>query len=506
MRGARARRSGSAQYAIIDGFTVRNSGSSNSGIIVTASGATIANNKISGCGWGIFLETGTGSTVKGNTVTGAASSGIGVRNSNRNTITGNTVTNCGKGLSIEGTSSGNTIYFNSFNNGYSVSGVTNTYSSPSALAYTYHGKAWPARVLGNFWGNYRSTDQNDNGLGDAVYRSNGITDNNPLMEPVSSFSPGGTISPTPTPGPIVTPTPRPSVTPTPVPTASPTPRPTVTPTPTPNPTVTPTPAPGTGPYSGKVVGFAAARYGISPFPGSDYWSNFAKLQATKLSGAGTEGVWVIGGIWQGGICYLNFPSSTRYSNIAFASTDENEAYLDYFDTHGIKVYLQVEPGLADVNQVIRLVLDRYSKHPSVIGVGIDTEWYKAPTYSGGKPVTDQEAAQWYNLITSYNSGYTMAFTHWQANHMPPTYRKGVYFLYDGLGASSLADLTSYYVNWGKAFPNNPVGIYLGFTEDKKWWSTYRDPFYTCAQNMFSNVPNTRGVYWTEFEIRSIYTG
>ncbi len=118
--------------ARIEGFTVRNGGSSYSGFYVSGSGATIINNRISGCGWGIFLTTGTGNTVKGNTVDGAATDGIGISNSNRNTITGNKVTNSGKGLSIEGTSSGNTIYFNDFNNGYSVSGVTNTFNSPSA--------------------------------------------------------------------------------------------------------------------------------------------------------------------------------------------------------------------------------------------------------------------------------------------------------------------------------------------------------------------------------------
>jgi hypothetical protein len=269
--------------------------------------------------------------------------------------------------------------------------------------------------------------------------------------------------------------------------------------------VTPTPGP-TQPYTGKAVGFASARYGISPFPSADYWSNFAKYQATKFSGATTEGVWVIGGIWQGGVCYLNFPSSTQYSNIAFANTDENEAYLSYFDTHGIKVYLQVEPGIADVDTILKLVLDRYSKHPCVIGVGIDTEWYKAPTYSGGKPITDAEASHWYSIISSYNPNYVMPFTHWETSHMPPTYRKGIYFLYDGLGASSLSNLNTYCVAWGKAFPNNPVGYYVGFTEDKKWWSAYSDPYYTCALNMFKNIPNTKGVYWVEFNIRDIYSG
>ncbi len=95
------------------------------------------NNRVSGCGWGIFLISGKGSTVQGNLVDrreprrASASAAA-----NGNTVQGNTVTNCGRGISIEGTSSGNAIYFNDFNNGASVSGVANKFSSPSTLTYS----------------------------------------------------------------------------------------------------------------------------------------------------------------------------------------------------------------------------------------------------------------------------------------------------------------------------------------------------------------------------------
>ncbi len=217
-------------------------------------------------------------------------------------------------------------------------------------------------------------------------------------------------------------------------------------------------------------------------------------------------VWVIGGVWAGGICYLNFPSSTSYSNIEFSSTDENEKYLSYFDSTGIPVIPAGRAGQCRYGHGYQAGNGQILEAPLRERVRRRPEWYKSPSYPGGKPVTDAEAPAG-TARHAYKSSYTLALTHWMTNHMPPTYRTGLYFLYDGLGHHrSLGTATNYYVNWGKAFPNSPVGIYLGFTEDKKWWSTYRDPFYTCAQNMFSNVPNTRGVYWTEFEIRSIYTG
>ncbi|HEY3272430.1 MAG TPA: NosD domain-containing protein, partial [Methanocella sp.] len=245
------------------GFTIRNAGKLYTGVYVAATGATVTNNKISGCGWGIFLTGGSGNTVKGNTVDGATTDGIGISNSNKNTITGNKVTSSAKGLSIEGTSTGNTIYFNDFNNGNSVSGVTNTFSSPAAQSYAYHAQNWPAHVLGNFWADYRSADQNGNGLGDSVYTLNGITDSNPLMESIASFTIGGTATPRPT----VTPTPAPTVTPTPRPTATPTPAPTITPTSTPRPTATPVPTPVSS------VQWAGHTWTVSDYAGSQFTSN-----------------------------------------------------------------------------------------------------------------------------------------------------------------------------------------------------------------------------------------
>jgi parallel beta-helix repeat protein len=272
--------------ATIDGFTVRNSGTSNSAIYVSGTGATVTNNKVSGCGWGIFLETGTGMTIKGNTVTGATYSGIGVRSSKQNTITGNVVTSSGKGLNIEGTSTGNTIYFNDFNNGASVSAVSNKFNSPATLVYSYKGKAYPAHILGNFWGDYKSTDANGNGLGDAVYKANGITDSYPLIASIASFALGGSGSPTPnptaTPAPTGTPTPtgRPTVTPT--PTGTPVPTGTPKPTVTPAPTVTPTPTPNQdGSWAPGSYGVDQA--GIKGGPGPIYINPAVPSGATAVA-------------------------------------------------------------------------------------------------------------------------------------------------------------------------------------------------------------------------------
>ncbi len=213
---------------------------------------------------------------------------------------------------------------------------------------------------------------------------------------------------------------------------------------------------------------------------------------------------MIGYVWDDGECYLNFPSSTSYSNIQFSKTDENEQYLNYFDSKGMKVYLQVEPGNANVSTLIKLVMDRYSHHPSVVGFGIDDEWYQFTSHTNGKPVTDQEAASWYSQISSYNKSYQLFLKHWLPGNMPPTYRTGVYFVDDSEGFSSLSEMTSDFVNWGKSFPNNPVGFQIGYPDDKSWWGKYSDPLRTIGHNLLNNINNTKGIYWVDFSVSDIY--
>jgi hypothetical protein len=258
------------------------------------------------------------------------------------------------------------------------------------------------------------------------------------------------------------------------------------------------------PYSGVSIGFYQTRAGISLFPHADFWHSAGKSAAGKFPGSNTGAILAVGIAREAGKCFLSFPSLKKYSDILFSTIDENEEYLDYYDSAGIPVILQVEPGNANVSRLITLVLDQYARHPCVAGVGIDVELYKWTTNEEGKPVTDQEAAQWYDCVRSYNKDYMLGLTHWDASKMPPTYRTGLYFLYDGQAYGSLNVMKKYYTSWGNSFPNNPVGIYIGFQSDKSWWSEYSDPFYTLATTALACAKNTRGVYWVSYSVKDIY--
>jgi hypothetical protein len=265
--------------------------------------------------------------------------------------------------------------------------------------------------------------------------------------------------------------------------------------------------PGTAPfqYLGVDVGFHYSPSDMNSMPGPSYWVNVGSKASEKFSGSKAGAIWVVGLAQAEGSCYLTFPSSgQQYSNVFFAPSDRNEQYLDSFDSKGMKVFLQIEPGQADVNTLIRLVLDRYGHHPCVAGIGIDAEWLQFKHYPSGRQVTDEEAAEWYRLVSSYNAGYTLALTHWQTGNMPPTYRTGLYFLYDGHGFHSLDDMVSKCASWGKSFPDNPVGFYIGFLSDDGWWRDYDDPYYKIGSKLLERIDNAKGLYWVSFSIKDIY--
>jgi hypothetical protein len=239
-------------------------------------------------------------------------------------------------------------------------------------------------------------------------------------------------------------------------------------------------------------------------PSADYWYDVGADAQSKFSGSGIQGIWVIGCYLDDGTCYLNFPSSASYPYISFSEADENEAYLSYFDRKGVSVYLQVEPGQASVEDLIRLVLDRYSHHPCVCGFGVDVEWYRALDYASGKRVTDQEAAAWYRLVSLYDKNYSLLLKHYRANKMPPTYRTGIYFIDDSMGFSSLGEMADEFARWGSSFDGSPVGFQIGYLEDRGWWSQYSDPYDTIGHALLERVPDIRGIYWVDFSIEDLY--
>jgi len=257
------------------------------------------------------------------------------------------------------------------------------------------------------------------------------------------------------------------------------------------------------------AGFRASRilssYPNGQFPNEDYWSNTGHSIANKFPGSVPAAVWIVSLYNDNGIINMSFPSgglSIPYVN--FSSTDKNESYLTRFDTEGIKVWLQVEPGAANMDTIISIVLNRYKTHPCIAGFGIDVEWLNTQTYSGGQHVTDSMAQRWEQKVKAVDSNYSLFLKHYSTSRMPPVYRGSILFVDDSQDFPSLTSMRNEFVAWGNTFSPNPVAFQFGYTIDQAWWGLYADPMTTIGNELLSNISNCHGLFWVDFTINTLF--
>ena len=174
---------------------------------------------------------------------------------------------------------------------------------------------------------------------------------------------------------------------------------------------------------------------------------------------------------------LEFPSDGgSYPKISFSSEDLHEEYLAWFDAHGVSVFLQVEPGFADVPTLIDLVLERYGTHPCVIGFGVDVEWFGNVTEGGeGTPVDDATASSWEEpdpLLRFGLQSLPQALGH--LLHAS-SYRGSIIFVDDGQGYANMQAYLDDMQAWADTFHPNRVFFQYGYESDRPWWKDWHEP-------------------------------
>lgn len=255
------------------------------------------------------------------------------------------------------------------------------------------------------------------------------------------------------------------------------------------------------------AGLRASSYGLQPFPQVDWWLNATGDMAARFAGAQPAVIWIVGVMGDDETCWLNFPApdeNTQPEQIVFSYSDFNEAYLQRFDEQGIRVWLQVEPAQADLPTLIDLVLSRYSRHPSVVGLGVDVEWYRQNEYPDGKAVTDEEAHAWVEQVRRHNPAYRLFLKHWLPEKMPPTYRDGVTFVDDSQQFATLGQLVDEFTTWGQTFAPAPVGFQFGYPADRVWWQALEQPPTAIGQALREAIPNVTDLYWVDFTARELW--
>lgn len=257
------------------------------------------------------------------------------------------------------------------------------------------------------------------------------------------------------------------------------------------------------PHPSLDAGFRYSSYGPAYNPGAEYWVSVGEKMAGKFPGAKPATIWIVG-ILDGEGTYLNFHCETNDPNIRCGVVDMNEQMLAIFDEKGFDVWLQVEPGNAGVDELIDIVLNQYKHHPSVVGFGIDVEWYKSTSGPEGQPVTDEEARRWVGKVRAHNPAYRLFLKHWDQNWMPSTERDGIFFVDDSQQFQSFNHMLAEFTEWGKSFAPAPVGFQYGYPADKTWWKDMQDPPREIGQAILDTIPNTRGLFWVDFTVLDVF--
>ena len=247
------------------------------------------------------------------------------------------------------------------------------------------------------------------------------------------------------------------------------------------------------------AGYRYSSYGPTSNPGAEYWPEVGQRIASEFENATPATIWIVG-VVDGEGSYLNFPCETDDPNIHCGPVDMNESMLTTFDEQGFDVWLQVEAGNANMDELIDIVLGQYEHHPSVVGFGVDVEWYKSSQVPQGEPVSDEVAQAWVRTIRNHHPEYQLFLKHWDTAWMPPTARDGILFINDSQGFESFEQMTTEFTEWGKTFAPARVGFQYGYQADQRWWSEMQNPASKIGHVLLEKIPNTQALFWVDFTI------
>ena len=254
------------------------------------------------------------------------------------------------------------------------------------------------------------------------------------------------------------------------------------------------------------AGVRASRYGIKPFPSPAGWQKAIRAMAGCFEGSMPCAVWIVGEHRSPKSVRLCFPGDGRTrAFIEFDAIDAAEEYLRFFDGAGIRVFLQVEPGHADMEALIDLVLDRYGHHPCVAGFGVDVEWFREADKPGfGMEVDDATARTWEERVKSHDPGYRLFLKHWNIRWMPAGYRGDIVFVDDSQIFKSREEMVrEFTTGWAAAFYPNPVIFQVGYKADKPWWGNLPEPPKSIGDAIRDGVRQEMGIIWVDFTLRDV---
>lgn len=210
-----------------------------------------------------------------------------------------------------------------------------------------------------------------------------------------------------------------------------------------------------------------------------------------------------------GKCSLQFPLSKTIKNARGSEEDFYEDYLTAMDKAGQAVWLQVEPGDADLVELAKEVMNHYKHHSCVKGFGIDVEWYeyreKAEDDEGdSSKLSDATAKAVVDAVRAINPEYTVFVKHWDEDWLPPKYRDGLIFVSDSQYYDSPAQQRNDFAQWAAYYDPYPVMFQIGYAADKdSVWGSYANPAKELGQFIADGcrTNNDIGIIWVDFTLK-----
>ncbi len=191
------------------------------------------------------------------------------------------------------------------------------------------------------------------------------------------------------------------------------------------------------------------------------------------------------------------------SSITFNNDNDinHERALSLYDRKGVKAILQFESGNSDIIECLEIAHKAFGHHPSVIGYGIDAEWYftKESDDQTGIPIGDNDAAKWLDKVLSFNSSYSLFMKHWEPEHMPPSFRhRNLWFLSDSQIFNSAEEFMDDFNNWDSSYGNSITGYQYGYPKDRIWWKDIKNPPVDLGKRIINELPNSKFLFWVDF--------
>jgi hypothetical protein len=255
------------------------------------------------------------------------------------------------------------------------------------------------------------------------------------------------------------------------------------------------------------AGVRISSHSLESNPKPQQWAKAIAAMESWYSGSVGAAVLIVGNLRRQGQdlnCWLSFPLEKPLDGVKGAKVDSNAAFLDWCDQQGYAIWLQVEPGNADLPDLAELVMRRYGHHPAVRGFGLDVEWHRPSGTSGfGTPITDALAQDIVQRVRGVNPRFSVFLKHWDADWLPDKQREGLIFISDSQFHETLETMSLEFKDWAKHFYPSPVIFQIGYESDQELWSTYQHPALELGLHLTEDIAQDQicGIMWVDHTLQ-----